>query len=170
MNLLQPDEIRQLTEIGFLAAARGQCLAKRIGEILAVGRLVVKDRDFLVAEAGDEIRRDFRLAIVAPACPENRIKTAVRDLRIGRRRRNFEHGIRRINRRRAQGHARIEWADDEMHMIRDEFFRDRHALLRIAGIVTDFNAEFAAQNTAMGVDVMDGPLDAVADLRAEGGI
>src|SRR5262249_30944585 len=67
------------------------------------------------------------------------------------------------------GDAGIEMADDEFDAIADEFVGDRDAFFRIGAIVADENLDFLSQNAAGGVDVLDRLLDAVLELRAEGG-
>ena len=48
--------------------------------------------------------------------------------------------------------------------------RDRHRLLRIAGIVAGGEVELLAEHAAGGVDVGDGHFAAVLHLRAERGV
>jgi hypothetical protein len=55
----------------------------------------------------------------------------------------------------------------ERHLLAGEFLADRARLLRIAGIVADFELELLAEHAALGVDVGDGGFGAVLQLRAE---
>jgi hypothetical protein len=48
--------------------------------------------------------------------------------------------------------------------------RDRHRLLRIAGIVAGRMVELLAEHAARGIDVLDSHLAAVLHLRTEGGV
>ena len=62
-------------------------------------------------------------------------------------------------------------ADDELDAFADELVGDRDALLRIGDVVADRRAAiFWPIDAAGGVDVLDGLLGAVLQLRAEGGV
>src|SRR5262249_56790103 len=59
--------------------------------------------------------------------------------------------------------------DDECDAAADELVGDRNAFLRIGAIVADETLDFLSQNAAGSVDVLHRLLDAVLELRAEGG-
>ena len=61
-------------------------------------------------------------------------------------------------------------ADDELHAVGGELVGDRDALLRIGHVVADCDRDLLADDAAGGVDVLDGLLGAVLELRAEGGV
>ena len=60
-------------------------------------------------------------------------------------------------------------ADDELHAVADELVGDRDAFLGIGAVVADAERDLLAEDAAGGVDVLDGLLGAVLELRAEGG-
>ena len=61
-------------------------------------------------------------------------------------------------------------ADDELDAVADELVGDRDALLRIRDVVALLKDELLAENAARLVDVVDGLLRAVDELRAKGRI
>jgi hypothetical protein len=59
-------------------------------------------------------------------------------------------------------------AHHPLDAVADEAVRGRHALLGIAGIVTDLDRDLLAEHAALGVDVVNRLLRAVLQLGAEG--
>ena len=59
-------------------------------------------------------------------------------------------------------------ADDELDAVADEFVGDRHALLRIGNVVAELDLDLLPENPACLIDVFDGLLDALGQLRPEG--
>src|SRR5208283_2023686 len=78
-----------------------------------------------------------------------------------------QDAVFRINVGRRDGHARVEVADGELDAVADELVGDRHALFRIRNVVALLEDELLAQNAPGLVDVVDGLLRAVDELRAE---
>src|SRR5262249_31324015 len=60
--------------------------------------------------------------------------------------------------------------DDELDAGSGEFVGDRDALPRVGGIIADRNRDLLLEDAAGCVDVGDGELSAVLELRAEGGV
>src|SRR5262245_30776480 len=60
-------------------------------------------------------------------------------------------------------------ADDEFHAVADELVGDRHAFFRVGAIVAGVQLDLLSEDAAGGVDVLDRLLDAVLELRTEGG-
>jgi hypothetical protein len=145
-------------------------LARLLGQTLAIGRLVVHDRDLLALEIFDDvIARDRALLVVATAGAEDVPHVALGDLGIGGRRRNLEDAVLLIDLGGGNGDARVEMADDEFHAVADKLVGHRHAFLRVGAVVTDVELDLLSENAAGGVDILDRLLDAVLELRAEGG-
>src|SRR5690348_10682255 len=61
-------------------------------------------------------------------------------------------------------------ADDELDAGRGELVGDRDALPRIGGIIADGHPDLLLQDAARRIDVGDGLLGAVLELRAERGV
>ena len=59
---------------------------------------------------------------------------------------------------------------DEDHALGDEVVGDGNGLLRIAGVVADFELELLAEHAARSVDVGNRLLGASLELDAEGGV
>src|SRR5262249_58570101 len=136
-----------------------------VGEALAVGGLVVNDRDLLVFEVlGDVFARDRALLVVAAAGAEDVPHVAFGDLGIGRGRRDRQHVVLLVDFRRRDGHARGDVTDDEFCAVAGKLVGDRDALLGIAHVVADARGELLAQNAAGLVDVGDGLLGTLLEL------
>ena len=130
-----------------------------VGKAFAVSRLVVDDRDLLALElVAGELGPDHALLVVTAAGAECVPKLAVGDLGIGRRGRDEQDAVLRIDVGSRDRHAGIEVADDELDAVADEFVGDRHALLGIGDVVADFDLDLLPQNSAGLVDVFGGLL------------
>src|SRR4029453_101112 len=154
----------------FLQSALVDGRPGHIGETLTIGRLVVHDGDLLAFEILENvIARDRALLIVAPAGAEDVPHVALGDPRIGGRGRDLEDAVLLIDLGGRNRDAGIEMADDEFHAVADELIRTRAPSLRIGAIVAEENLDLLSENAARGVDVFDRLLDAVLELRPEGG-
>ena len=153
-----------------LEAALRHRAAGLVGEALAVGGLVVDDRDALALEALRDDRAGERaLLVVAAADAEHVPHAALGDLRIGGGRRDHQHAVLLVDVGGRDGDAGIEVADHELHAVGHELVGGRHAFARIGAIVADGELDFLPENAALGIDVGDRLLDALPQLRAEGG-
>ena len=143
-------------------------VARRVREALAVGRLVVDDGDlFALQFVSRELGPDEALLVVAPAGPEGVPEAAIGHFRVGRRRRDEQDAVFRIDVGGGNGHARIEMADDELDAVADELVGDRNALFGIRNVVPRLDLELLAENAATLVDILDGLLDSLGQLGAE---
>ena len=61
-------------------------------------------------------------------------------------------------------------ADHELYAVADELVGDRNALLGIGHVVAWLDRDLLPENTAGLVDVLGGLVDALAELRPEGGV
>ena len=113
---------------------------------------------------------DRALLVVAAADAEDVPHAALGDLRIGRGRRDLEDAVLLVDLGGRHGDAGIEVADDELDAVAGELVGDRDALLGIGDVVADCERDLLAEDAAGGVDVGDGLLGAVLELRAEGGV
>ena len=63
----------------------------------------------------------------------------------------------------------LKWPTTNFTPSADELVGDRDAFARIGAVVADVELDLLAEDAALGVDVGDRLLDALAQLRAEGG-
>ena len=160
---------------GRLDAALRQRLHGLVGDALAVGRLVVEDRDLGVLVVLDDVGPDRRaLHVVAAAGAEHRGVAlggrVVGQLDVGRGRRDLQDLGFLVDVRRRDRAARAVVAGHEDDLVGDHLVGDGRRLLGIAGIVADLQHELLAVHAAGGVDVLDRHLGAALHLLAEGGI
>ncbi len=143
-------------------------LLRLVGETLAVRRLVVDDGDLLILQMlGDVLAGDGALLIVATAGAEHVPQLALGYQRVGGRRRDHQDAVVDVDLGCRQGDAGIEVADDEVDAIAKEIVGDRDALTWIGSVVADGQFDLLAIDAAGRVDVGDGLLDTVLELRAE---
>ena len=128
------------------------------------------DGDALALEAlRDDLAGESALLVVAAADAEDVPHAAFGDLRIGGGRRDHQHAVLLVDVGGRDGDAGIEMADDELHAVGDELVGDRHAFARVGAVVADVELDLLAENAALGIDVGHRLLDALPQLRAEGG-
>src|SRR5262249_52140048 len=91
--------------------------------------------------------------------------------RVGGCRRDLQDAVLLIDLGCRDGDAGVEVADDELDALADELVGDRHALLGIGAVVADGHGgdDLLTEDAAGGIDVRDRLVDAVLELRAEGG-
>ena len=147
----------------FLDAELVHVVERGVGEALAVGRLVVDDRDLLALEM---VARVFgpqhALLVVAAAGAERVPQPAVGDLRDWSPRGDEQDAVLRVDVGGRDRHAGVEVADDELDAVADELVGDRHALLGIGHVVALLEGDLLAEDAAGLVDVVNGLLRAVA--------
>ena len=153
---------------GLLDAARVQLLLELVGEALAVGRLVVDDRDLAADVVVDHVvAGEGALLVVATAHPEDVFEALLGQLRIGRGRRDLQDAFLVVDRGRGDRGAGAEMPGHEHDPVVDHLVGDRDRLLRIAGIVADLERQLLAEHAALGVEVLDRHLGAALHLIAE---
>ncbi len=141
-----------------------------VGKSLAVGGLVVEDRDVLAGEVlGDIAGGNQTLLVVAAADPQHVPQLALGKQRIGRARRNLQHVAVRIGFRGRDRRRRTIVAGDERNSRAGDLLGDGARLLRIASIVVDIKHQLPVEETAGGIDIGHRLLGAVLELAAERG-
>ena len=105
----------------FLLAAGVHEAARRVGEALAVRRLVVQDGDLLVLELAErQVGPQLALLVVAAAGAERVPQLAVGDLRVGGGRGDEQDAVVGVDLARRDRHAGVEVADDELDAVADD--------------------------------------------------
>src|SRR5262249_43467864 len=141
-----------------------------LGEALTISRLVMDDgHPFALELVGNDRPCHAALLIVAAAGAEDVPHVAFGDLGIGGSRRDLKDAVLLVHLGGGHGDAGIEMAEDDFHAAADELVGDRSPFLRIGAIVADGKLILLSEDAAGGVDVLDRLLDAVLELRAEGG-
>ncbi len=141
-----------------------------VGEALAVGGLVVEDRDVLaLVEFRDVVGGDETLLIVAAADTRDVPELALGEQRIGRGRCDLQHVAVGIGFRRRDRRRRAVVARDERDFGAGEFLRNGARLLGIAGIVADFKRKLLAEQATARIDILNRLFGAVLHLAAERG-
>ena len=145
---------------GLLQAALVEGLLGLVGHALAVGRLVVKDRDLGVLVVLQDVGADRgALHVVTAAGAEHRGVALgggiVGQLGVGRSRRDLQDLAFLVDVRRRDRRARAEMAGHEHDLVGHHLVGDRGRLLGIAGIVADQQLELLAVHAARRVDLLD---------------
>jgi hypothetical protein len=145
-------------------------LAIFVGEALAVGALVVDDGDLLALEVLGQVGAGHQaLLVVATHDAEDVLQAALGDLRVGRHRRHRDLRLV-VDVGGRDRRARTPVAVHEDDLLVDHRVGHRNGLLRVAGVVADFELQLLAEDAALGVDVGDRHLGALADLVARRGV
>ena len=148
-------------------AAAVQLFPRCVGETLAEGRVVMKDRDLLAGPMiGQVVAGHDAVRIVGGDDAEDVGAAEFGQHRIGRRRRNLQDARRLVDfRSRDRGTGAVV-SGDEDHTLADQFLGGGDRLLGIACIVRRDELHLLAEHTAGGVDVGYGQLRAALHLLA----
>ncbi|QTK80831.1 hypothetical protein AT6N2_C3366 [Agrobacterium tumefaciens] len=142
---------------------------KGIRQTLAIGALVMNDRDLLVLEIGENVFRcNLGLLVVTTAGAEDIRQAAVGQARRSCRRRHHQHTVFGKDVRRRNGDARCYRTNDEMDPFGNQLVGCGNALLRLAAIIGKLQHDLFAEDAALFVDFIDCRLGAILDLVAIG--
>jgi len=156
---------------GFRLPGSIERLAGFVREAFAIGRLVVNDGDLLACIVfGKEIAGNNALGIVTAADTMGVPQAFFGEYRVGRGAADHHDAFLGIDISRRDRRTRTEMASHELDALRHHLVGNRHGLLRIAGIVTDFENEFFAIDSAGGVDVSHRHFGSALQLLTESGI
>ena len=139
---------------GLFDAQRLEPLEGLVGKSLAVGGLVMEDRDVLAGEVlGKEIAGDKALLVVAAAGAERVPHAALGQQRVGGGRRYLKDAFLVIGFRGGDRGARAEMPGHEDHALVDHLVGHRHRLLGLASVVADLQYQLLAEHAAGGVEI-----------------
>src|SRR5205807_10450744 len=147
------------------------CLLGLVGKALAVGGLVVHERDLLALEiGGDVVAGDCALLVVAAAGAKNVPHVALGDARIGGGRGDLQDAVLLVDFGGRHGYAGVEMPDHELHAGGGKIVGDRDALLGVGDVVAVGDRNLLAEDAAGLVHVGDRLLGAILELGAEGSL
>ena len=136
-----------------------------VGHATALEALVVDDRHACGRIARGDQRGDaLSLAIVATGETKDAAPPGwPRQTRMARPRRDHDDARARVDRRRPDGAAGADMADDDVRFVLDGAGGDGRRFIRLAAVVLVRDGETPAEQAAVLVDIADDLRDAIAD-------